>query len=102
MALDTVNKIKQAEQASTDDEARARRQAEEYIKKSNEEAQSRAADELKLLQNERVNQINLAKEQAQKVLDEAKNNAEKAAQALFVSAKAKENQTITKIIEMII
>lgn len=102
MALDTVNKIKQAEQDMTTEEALARRRADEYIKKSEDEAAQQASQRISLAQEERSSKIDLAKKQSAEILDKAKADAEKEAKALFEKAKLNEDKAVEKIIQTIV
>lgn len=102
MALDTVNKIKKAEQDMVAEEAMARRRADEYIKRSGDEAAQNASQRISRAQEERSAKIDLAKKQSAEILDKAKAEAENEAKALFKKAKSKEDKAVEKIIQTIV
>lgn len=102
MALDTVNKIKQAEQSSIQEEAAAKKQADEYVKSSLEKAQFDSTSKIKQENANREQQIADAKAQAKALIESAKKEAEKDTKALYDMAAKKENEVINRIIEKII
>lgn len=102
MALETVNKIKQAEKSSADESAWAQKRAEEYITRSKKEAESKSAEDIETVQQERIRLIDVTKKQVKETLNIAKVEADKIAQGLLESVKSKESNVINEIIEIVV
>ena len=102
MALDVVNKIKQAEQQSADAEISAKKDAEYYIKKSAEEARVKAEQEIKIKEEDRLRQINAAKTKAEEMAKKAKTESESESERLIRESQSRENEAIQKILDIIV
>lgn len=102
MALDTVNKIKEAEKNSIEAEALARKQADEYIKAAEKNVRAQAESELSAAESQRAEKLKAAKKQAEAVLEAAKKQAQADTKKLFGVCGAREDEAIKKIIEKIV
>lgn len=102
MALEVVEKIKNAEQRSLNLESEALLTAQQYIKSSTETDSAKASKKIALQNQERKREIEAARQKAEQIIAEAQKTAQAEADALIKTVEAKKREVINTIIEKIL
>lgn len=102
MALEVVEKIKNAEQHSLNLESEALLTAQQYIKSSTETDSAKASKKIALQNQERKREIEAARQKAEQIIAEAQKTAQAESDALIKTVEAKKREVINTIIEKIL
>lgn len=102
MALEVIEKIKNAEQHSLNLESEALLTAQQYIKSSTETDSAKASKKIALQNQERKREIEAARQKAEQIIAEAQKTAQAEADALIKTVEAKKGEVINTIIEKIL
>ncbi len=102
MALEVVEKIKNAEQRSLNLESEALLTAQQYIKSSTETDSAKASKKIALQNQERKREIEAARQKAEQIIAEAQKTAQAESDNLIRAVEAKKREVINTIIEKIL
>lgn len=102
MALEVVEKIKNAEQHSLNLESEALLTAQQYIKSSTETDSAKASKKIALQNQERKREIEAARQKAEQIIAEAQKTAQAESDNLIRAVEAKKREVINTIIEKIL
>ncbi len=102
MALEVVEKIKNAEQRSLNLESEALLTAQQYNKSSTETDSAKASKKIALQNQERKREIEAARQKAEQIICEAQKTAQAESDNLIRAVEAKKREVINTIIEKIL